>query len=70
MLSDLLNETLPELLKEVESQTGGIILETGDEFSDLNLDPWGDEETKSFYVDLPDLRLFLPNFAPKQVNFF
>lgn len=30
------------------------------------MDPWGDEETKSFYVDLPDLRQFLPNYAPKE----
>lgn len=32
------------------------------------MDPWGDEETKNFYVDLPDLRIFLPNYAPKQTS--
>lgn len=37
-----------------------------DDSADKELDPWGDEETKSFYVDLPDLRNFLPNYAPKQ----
>lgn len=34
--------------------------------NESQLDPWGDEETKSFYIDLPDLRIFLPNYAPKQ----
>lgn len=37
-----------------------------DELNESQLDPWGDEETKSFYIDLPDLRIFLPNYAPKQ----
>ncbi|GBP17228.1 hypothetical protein EVAR_74045_1 [Eumeta japonica] len=32
------------------------------------LDPWGDEETKSFYTDLPDLRQFLPNFSAPKVD--
>lgn len=66
ILSDLLNEALPDLPKDVEVSTGGIILDGGDEFSDYQLDPWGDEETKQFYVELPDLREILPNFAPKQ----
>ncbi|XP_059616183.1 regulator of nonsense transcripts 2 [Phlebotomus argentipes] len=65
-LSDLLNEPLPELPKQTEESSGGIIFESTDLTFDGQLDPWGDEETKSFYVDLPDLRLFLPNFAPKQ----
>uniref|UniRef100_A0A1B0D7C7 MIF4G domain-containing protein n=1 Tax=Phlebotomus papatasi TaxID=29031 RepID=A0A1B0D7C7_PHLPP len=63
-LSDLLNEPLPELPKQSEESSGGIIFECADPGTE-GLDPWGDEETKSFYVDLPDLRLFLPNFAPK-----
>lgn len=37
-----------------------------DDLLESQLDPWGDEETKSFYIDLPDLRIFLPNYAPKQ----
>lgn len=37
-----------------------------DDLNESLLDPWGDEETKSFYIDLPDLRVFLPNYAPKQ----
>lgn len=67
-LSDLLNEQLPELPKEQESNSGGIVLDTPDDIHDSLLDPWGDDETKSFYVDLPDLRQFLPNFAPKYVR--
>lgn len=64
-LSDLLNEELPELPKDEEAQIGGVVLDAADDSSDQQLDPWGDDETKSFYVDLPDLRLFLPNYAPK-----
>jgi regulator of nonsense transcripts 2 len=60
-LSDLLNENVPELPKEVEVASEGNVIEMADE-GDVELDPWGDEDTKNFYVDLPDLRLFLPNF--------
>lgn len=59
-LSDLLNEHMPELPKEVESPNEGNVVEAID--CDGVLDPWGDEDTKSFYVDLPDLRQFLPNY--------
>lgn len=62
-LSDLLNENMPELPKDVEPPTEGMVIDMTDEFTDAQLDPWGDEETKSFYVDLPDLRQFLPNFC-------
>lgn len=61
-LSDLLNENMPELPKEVELPSEGNVIEMSEDSADLVLDPWGDEETKSFYVDLPDLRQFLPNF--------
>lgn len=64
-MSDLLNETLPELPKDEQIQSGGVVLDMIDDSNETQLDPWGDEETKSFYVDLPDLRLFLPNYAPK-----
>lgn len=64
-MSDLLNETLPELPKDEQGQSGGVVLDMIDDSNDTQLDPWGDEETKSFYTDLPDLRLFLPNYAPK-----
>lgn len=64
-MSDLLNESMPELPKDEQVQSGGVVLDMIDDSNDTQLDPWGDEETKSFYVDLPDLRLFLPNYAPK-----
>lgn len=64
-MSDLLNEVLPELPKDEQIQSGGVVLDMNDDSNDMQLDPWGDEETKSFYIDLPDLRLFLPNYAPK-----
>lgn len=67
-LSDLLNENMPDLPREVEAAVEGNVLEM-EESGDLELDPWGDEDTKSFYVDLPDLRQFLPNyFAPKETS--
>lgn len=59
-LSDLLNENVPELPKEVELPSEGNVIEVCDD--DLVLDPWGDEDAKSFYMDLPDLRNFLPNY--------
>lgn len=65
-ISDLLNESLPDLPKDEQIQGGGVVLDMVDDSNDAQLDPWGDEETKSFYTDLPDLRLFLPNYAPKQ----
>lgn len=61
-LSDLLNENMPELPKEIEVPSEGNVIEIIDEAGDVQLDPWGDEDTKSFYVDLPDLRQFLPNY--------
>lgn len=61
-LSDLLNENMPELPKEVELPNEGNVIEMSEDFGELVLDPWGDEETKSFYVDLPDLRQFLPHY--------
>lgn len=67
-MSDLLNEEMPELPKDVEVSTGGIVMDMSDDVLDSQLDPWGDEETKAFYVDLPDLRQFLPNYAPKNVT--
>lgn len=64
-MSDLLDETLQELPKDEQVQSGGVVLDMIDDSNESQLDPWGDEETKSFYTDLPDLRLFLPNYAPK-----
>lgn len=68
-LSDLLDEPLPELAKETENCNPGAVIENlMDEASLGELDPWGDEETKSFYVDLPDLRQFLPNFSAPKID--
>ncbi|XP_040174723.1 regulator of nonsense transcripts 2 [Anopheles arabiensis] len=71
-LADLLGEPLPELEELLEPGTpGGIegaVLDgrAGEDLQFGNLDPWRDEETKSFYVDLPDLRQFLPNYCDKR----
>lgn len=66
-MADLLNETLPELTVEVEAcpSEGNVIDSIGDE-QFANLDPWGDEDTRNFYVNLPDLRQFLPNYCGKK----
>ncbi|CRL04165.1 CLUMA_CG017276, isoform A [Clunio marinus] len=61
-LSDILNENMPELPKEETTTSEGNVIEGFEDSSDVQLDPWGDEDTKSFYVDLPDLRQFLPNY--------
>ncbi|XP_004521719.1 regulator of nonsense transcripts 2 [Ceratitis capitata] len=68
-LSDLLDEPLPELTNETETCNAGTVLENMLEEANLGeLDPWGDEETKSFYTDLPDLRQYLPNFSAPKVD--
>uniref|UniRef100_A0A182YK23 MIF4G domain-containing protein n=1 Tax=Anopheles stephensi TaxID=30069 RepID=A0A182YK23_ANOST len=69
-LADLLGEAVPQLeeLPEASATTEGAILDgrAGEELQFGTLDPWRDEETKSFYVDLPDLRQFLPNYCDKK----
>ncbi|KAI8124085.1 hypothetical protein FF38_00192 [Lucilia cuprina] len=68
-LSDLLDEPLPELAMETEICNPGAVIENMMDDAALGeLDPWGDEETKSFYIDLPDLRQFLPNFSAPKVD--
>lgn len=64
-LSDLLSEPMPDLPKDEQAQTSGVVVDVTDDSNESQLDPWGDDETRSFYVDLPDLRIFLPNYAPK-----
>ncbi|XP_055634093.1 regulator of nonsense transcripts 2 [Toxorhynchites rutilus septentrionalis] len=66
-LADLLNEALPELTVEIETcpTEGNVIDSIGDE-QFASLDPWGDEDTRNFYVNLPDLRQFLPNYCGKK----
>uniref|UniRef100_A0A182W576 MIF4G domain-containing protein n=1 Tax=Anopheles minimus TaxID=112268 RepID=A0A182W576_9DIPT len=69
-LADLLGEAMPQLeeLQETGPSNEGSVLDgrAGEELQFGNLDPWRDEETKSFYVDLPDLRQFLPNYCDKK----
>uniref|UniRef100_A0A182T2T3 MIF4G domain-containing protein n=1 Tax=Anopheles maculatus TaxID=74869 RepID=A0A182T2T3_9DIPT len=69
-LADLLGEAVPQLeeLPESNAATEGSILDgrAGEELQFGVLDPWRDEETKSFYVDLPDLRQFLTNYCDKK----
>lgn len=64
-MADLLNETLPDFPKDEQIQSGGVVLDMVDDSNESPMDPWDDDETKSFYTDLPDLRIFLPNYAPK-----
>uniref|UniRef100_A0A336MDV6 CSON014173 protein n=1 Tax=Culicoides sonorensis TaxID=179676 RepID=A0A336MDV6_CULSO len=69
ILSDLLNEPMPELPIDTEQAEEGGIVNISDDFTNVQLDPWGDEDTKMFYTDLPDLRGILPNYsAPKEVS--
>ncbi|XP_030569622.1 regulator of nonsense transcripts 2 isoform X1 [Drosophila novamexicana] len=68
-LSELLGEPLPELTKESECCNPGTVIDNMlDSAAFGTLDPWGDEETRAFYTDLPDLRQFLPNFSAPKVD--
>ncbi|XP_017064417.1 regulator of nonsense transcripts 2 [Drosophila eugracilis] len=68
-LSELLGEPLPELAKESECCNPGTVIDNMLDSAAFGvLDPWGDEETRSFYTDLPDLRQFLPNFSAPKVD--
>ncbi|KAH8343366.1 hypothetical protein KR059_008989 [Drosophila kikkawai] len=68
-LSELLGEPLPELAKESECCNPGTVIDNMLDSAAFGvLDPWGDEETRAFYTDLPDLRQFLPNFSAPKVD--
>ncbi|XP_034118620.1 LOW QUALITY PROTEIN: regulator of nonsense transcripts 2 [Drosophila albomicans] len=68
-LSELLGEPLPELTKESECCNPGTVIDNMlDSAAFGTLDPWGDEEARAFYTDLPDLRQFLPNFSAPKVD--
>ncbi|XP_030378206.1 regulator of nonsense transcripts 2 isoform X2 [Scaptodrosophila lebanonensis] len=68
-LSELLGEPMPELAKEVECCNPGTVIENMLDSATFGpVDPWGDEDTRSFYTDLPDLRQFLPNFSAPKVD--
>ncbi|XP_017055952.1 regulator of nonsense transcripts 2 [Drosophila ficusphila] len=68
-LSELLGEPLPELAKESECCNPGTVIDNMLDSAAFGvLDPWGDDETRAFYTDLPDLRQFLPNFSAPKVD--
>lgn len=68
-LSDLLDEDMPDLINETENVNSGAIIENlMEDLTTGDMDPWKDEETKSFYTDLPDLRQFLPNFSAPKID--
>lgn len=69
VLSDLLRQPMPELIVESDPLEEGGVVNINEDFSNIDLDPWGDEDTRMFYTDLPDLRGILPNYsAPKEVT--
>lgn len=71
ILSDLLVEDMPQLANEMERSSG-----SGSNTEMLTIidnemavgDPWRDDETRSFYTELPDLRQFLPNFSAPKID--
>lgn len=71
ILSDLLVEDMPQLANEMERSSG-----PGSNTEMLTIidnemavgDPWRDDETRSFYTELPDLRQFLPNFSAPKID--
>lgn len=66
-LADLLGETVPDLPVVLDICNPDSVLISGST-SNVQFDQWGDEETKSFYTQLPDLRPILPNYCPQDVQ--
>lgn len=66
-IADVLNETIPELIVEVEdsdtmnpNEGSGIELYKREGDRDVNLGPFDDEETRLFYCDIPDFLCLIP----------
>jgi len=62
-LAEVLNEEVPELVieeDEAKDESTGLEVYKGEDGRDANLGPFDDEETRSFYCDIPDLLTTIP----------
>lgn len=61
----------PTLSLAVTEAQGSISIGGSEEFSiQAGIDPWQDEDTRTFYTSLPDLKVFMPNYQVKEVGLY
>lgn len=62
----------PPTLSFTVIETPGTVTIGGNEelIMQAGTDPWQDEDTRTFYTSLPDLKVFMPNYQPKEVRIF
>lgn len=59
----------PTLSLTVIETQGTVTIGGNEEFiMQAGTDPWQDEDTRTFYTSLPDLKVFMPNSQMKEVN--
>ncbi|XP_026726876.1 regulator of nonsense transcripts 2 isoform X1 [Trichoplusia ni] len=57
----------PTLSLTVTETQGTVTIGSGEEFTlQAGIDPWQDEDTRTFYTSLPDLKVFMPNYQLKE----
>lgn len=58
----------PTLTLTVTETQGTVTIGGNEEFiMQAGTDPWQDEDTRTFYTSLPDLKVFMPNYQLKEV---
>ena len=59
----------PTLSLTVIETQGTVTIGGNEEFiMQAGTDPWQDEDTRTFYTSLPDLKVFMPNYQMKEVS--
>lgn len=59
----------PTLTLTVTETQGTVTIGGNEEFTmQAGTDPWQDEDTRTFYTSLPDLKVFMPNYQVKEVS--
>lgn len=59
----------PTLSLTVIETQGTVTIGGNEEFTmQAGTDPWQDEDTRTFYTSLPDLKVFMPNYQMKEVS--
>lgn len=59
----------PTLSLTVTETQGTVTIGGTEEFNmQAGTDPWQDEDTRTFYTSLPDLKVFMPNYQLKEVK--
>lgn len=57
----------PTLSMAVIETQGTVTIGGNEEFNmQAGIDPWQDEDTRTFYTNLPDLKVFMPNYQLKE----